>query len=87
MAGGNLRAVLLSKPRVDGFFADQAVELLSAKPLAPVTVTLAAVAGDAGATKVFWHGQTAQHLGDDVVKRGAAGAELLVAVGATVITS
>jgi hypothetical protein len=50
-------------------------------------VPLAAVAGDASATEVFWHGQTAQHLRDDVVKRGATGSKLLVAVRATVITS
>jgi hypothetical protein len=87
MAGRDICAVLLSKPRINGFFACQVVERLAAKPLAPITVTLAAVAGDASATKVFWYGQAAKHFGDDVVKRGAAGAELLVAVGATVITS
>ena len=72
MAGRNLCAVLLGNPRVDGFLADQAVELLGAKPLAPVTVTFAAIACDASAAKVFWYGQTAQHLGDDVIKRGTA---------------
>ena len=87
MAGGDLRAVLLSKPGVDGFFTGQVIERLAAKPLAPVTVTLAAVAGDAGATEVLWYGQAAQHLWDDVVQRGATGAKLLVAVGAAVITS
>ena len=87
MAGRDLRAVLLSKPRVNGFFAGQVVKRLGTKPLTPVTVPLAAIAGDAGTTEVFWHSQTAKHLWDDVVKRGAAGAELLVAVGATVITS
>ena len=87
MAGRDLCAVLLSKPGVDGLFAGHVVERLATKPLAPITVTLAAVAGDASATEVFWYGQAAQHLRDYVVKRGAAGAELLVAVGATVITS
>ena len=87
MAGGDLRAVLLSKPGVNGLFAGQAVKRLSTKPLAPVTVALATVAHDASATKVFWHGQTAKHLGDDVVKRGTAWPELLVAVCAAVITS
>ena len=72
MAGRNLCAVLLGNPRVDGFLAGQAVELLGAKPLAPVTVPLAAITGDASAAEVFWYGQTAQHFGDDVVKRGAA---------------
>ena len=47
MAGRNLCAVLLSKPGVDGFFTGQVVERLAAKPLAPVTVPLAAIAGDA----------------------------------------
>ena len=74
-------------PGINGFLAGEAVKLLSAKPLAPITVSLAAVTGDAGTAEVFWHGQAAKHLGDDVVKRGATGAELLVAVGATVITS
>jgi hypothetical protein len=87
MAGRDLCAVLLSKPGINGFLAGQVVKRLAAKPLAPITVTLAAVASDTGTAKVFWYGQTAKHLGDDVVKRGAAGAELLVAVGATVITS
>ena len=87
MAGGNLRAVLLSKPRVDGFFACQVVELLGAKPLAPITVPLTAVAGDASAAQVFWYGQATHYFWDDVVKRGAAGAELLVAVRTAVITS
>ena len=87
MAGGDLCAVLLNKPRVNGFLAGQVVERLGTKPLAPVTVPLAAVASDAGTAQVFWYGQTAKHLWDDVVKRGAAGAKLLVAVGATVITS
>ena len=72
MAGRNLCAVLLGNPRVDGFFSGQAVELLGAKPLAPVTVSFAAIACDASAAKVFWYGQTAQHFGGDVVKRGAA---------------
>ena len=89
LAGRNLCAVLLGNtlPGVNGFFTGHVVKRLVAKPLAPITVSLAAVASDASATEVFWHGQTAQHLWDDVVKRGAAGAELLVAVGATVITS
>ena len=89
VAGGDLRAVLLSHtlPGVDGFFACQVVERLSTKPLAPVTVPLAAVAGDASAAQVFWYGQAAKHLGDDVIKRGAAGAKLLVAVRATVVTA
>ena len=56
MAGRDLCAVLLSKPRIDGLFAGQAVELLSTEPLAPVTVTLTAVAGDAGTAEVFWYG-------------------------------
>jgi hypothetical protein len=50
-------------------------------------VPLAAVASDAGATEVFWYGQAAHHFWNDVVKRGATGTQLLVAVGATVITS
>jgi hypothetical protein len=50
-------------------------------------VPLAAVAHDAGATKVLWYGQSAKHFGNDVVKRGAAWAELFVAVGATIITA
>ena len=50
MAGGDLRAVLLSKPSVDGLFAGQVVKRLSTKPLAPVTVPFAAIAGYAGAT-------------------------------------
>ena len=87
MAGRDLCAVLLSKPRVNSLFAGQVVERLGTKPLAPITVPLAAVAGDASSTEVFWYGQAAQHLGDDVVKRGTAWPELLVAVGATVITS
>ena len=87
MAGGDLRAVLLGKPGIDCFLAGQAVERLSTKPLAPVTVSLAAVAGDASTAEVFWYGQAAKHLGDDVIKRGAAGAKLLVAVGAAVITA
>ena len=48
---------------------------------------LTAIAGDAGTAQVFWDGQAAKHFGDDVVQRGAAGAKLLVAVGATVITA
>ena len=87
MASGDLCAVLLSKPGVNGFLAGQVVELLNAKPLAPVTVPLTAVTGDTGATEVFWYGQAAKHFWDDVVKRGAAGTKLLIAVGATVITS
>ena len=87
MAGRNLCAVLLSKPRINSFFTSQVVERLGTKPVTPVTVPLAAVASDAGTAQVFWHGQAAKHLWDDVVKRGAAGAKLLVAVGATVITS
>ena len=74
MAGRNLCAVLLGNtlPGIDGFLSGQAVELLGAKPLAPVTVPFAAVTGDASATEVFRYGQTAQHFGSDVVKRGAA---------------
>ena len=89
VASRDLCAVLLGNtlPGINGFLAGEAVKLLSTKPLAPITVPLAAIAGDAGTAEVFWHGQAAKHLGDDVVKRGAAGAELLVAVGATVITS
>ena len=87
MAGGDLCAVLLSKPGVNGFFAGQVVKRLSTEPLAPVTVPLAAVTSDTGTAKVFRYGQTAKHLRDDVVKRGAAGAKLLVAVGAAVITA
>ena len=87
MAGRDLCAVLLSKPGVNGLFAGHVVERLAAKPLAPVTVPLAAIAGDASATEVLWYGQAAQHLWDDVVQRGATGAKLLVAVGAAVITS
>ena len=89
VASRDLCAVLLGNtlPGINGFLAGQAVKLLGAKPLAPVTVPLAAIAGDAGTAQVFWHGQAAKHFGDDVVKRGATGAELLVAVGATVITS
>jgi hypothetical protein len=89
VAGGNLCAVLLGNtlPRINGFFPSQVVERLGTKPVTPVTVPLAAVASDAGTAQVFWHGQAAKHLWDDVVKRGAAGAKLLVAVGATVITS
>ena len=89
MAGRNLCAVLLGNtlPGINGFFAGQVVKRLGTKPLTPVAVPLAAIAGDAGTAQVFWHGQAAKHLWDDVVKRGAAGAKLLVAVGATVITS
>ena len=87
MAGGNLCAVLLSKPGVDGFFTGQAVERLSTKPIPPIPVTFAAIAGNAGTAQIFWHGQAAQHLGNNVVQRGAAGAELFVAVRATVITA
>ena len=87
MAGRDLRAVLLGKPGIDGFLAGQAVKRLSTKPLAPVTVPFAAVAGDTGTAQVFWYGQAAQHFWNDVVKRGAAGAKLLVAIGATVITA
>ena len=56
MAGGDLRAVLLSKPRVNGLFAGQTVKRLSTKPLAPVTVPFTAIASDTGTTQVFWHG-------------------------------
>ena len=89
MAGRNLCAVLLGNtlPGINSFFAGQVVKRLGTKPLTPITVSLAAIAGNAGTAQVFWHGQAAKHLGDDVVKRGATGAELLVAVGATVITS
>ena len=89
MAGRNLCAVLLSstKPEVNGLFAGQTVKLLGTKPLAPITVPLAAVTSDTGATEVFWYGQAAKHFGGDVIKRGAAGAKLLVAVRATVITA
>ena len=76
LAGRNLCAVLLGNtlPGVNGFFTGHVVKRLVAKPLAPITVSLAAIAGDAGTTEVFWHGQAAKHFGDDVVKRGAAGA-------------
>ena len=87
MAGRNLCAVLLGKPRINGLFAAHAVKRLGAKPLAPITVPLAAVAGDASTAQIFWDSQAAKHFGDDVVQRGAAGAQLLVAVGATVITA
>ena len=87
MAGGDLCAVLLSKPGVNGLFAGHVVERLSTEPVTPVTVAFAAIAGDAGTAEVFWYGQAAQHLGDDVVKRGATRSKLLVAVRATVITS
>jgi len=87
LAGRDLCAVLLSKPSVDGLFAGQVVERLSTKPFPPIPMTFAAVAGNASAAKVFWYGQAAHHFWDDVVKRGATGAKLLVAVGATVITS
>ena len=87
MAGGDLRAVLLGEPGVDRFLAGKAVERLGTKPLAPVTVPLAAIAGYASTAKVFWYGQAAKYLRDDVVKRGAAWAQLLVAVSATVITA
>ena len=87
MAGRDLRAVLLGKPGIDRFLAGQVVKRLSTKPFAPVTVPFAAIAGDASAAKVFWYGQAAKYLGNDVVKRGTAGAKLLVAVGATVITA
>ena len=60
---------------------------MSTKPLAPVTVPLAAIAGYAGTAKIFWHGQAAKYLGNDVVECGAAGAQLLIAVSATVITA
>ena len=58
MAGRNLCAVLLGNtlPGINGFFAGQVVERLGTKPLAPVTVPLAAIAGDAGTTEVFWYG-------------------------------
>jgi hypothetical protein len=48
MAGGDLRAVLLSKPGVDCFLAGEAVKWLSTEPLAPVTVPLAAITGNTG---------------------------------------
>jgi len=44
------------EPRINGFFAGQVVKRLGAEPVAPVTVPLAAVAGDAGTAKVFWYG-------------------------------
>jgi hypothetical protein len=56
MAGRNLCAVLLSKPRINGLFPGQVVKRLVAKPLAPVTVSFAAIAGDAGTAQIFWHG-------------------------------
>jgi hypothetical protein len=56
MAGRDLCAVLLSKPRVNSLFAGQVVERLGTKPLPPVTVTLAAITGDAGTAQVFWYG-------------------------------
>ena len=87
MAGRDLCAVLLSKPRINSFFTGHVVKRLSAKPITPITMPLAAVAGNASAAKVFWYGQAAHHFWDDVVKRGATGTQLLVAVGATVITS
>ena len=89
VAGGDLRAVLLSNtlPGVDGFLAGQVVERLGTKPLTPVTVPFAAVTSDASAAKVFWYGQAAKHLWNDVVKRSATGAQLLVAVRATVVTA
>ena len=89
MAGGDLRAVLLSitKPRVNGFFACQVIKRLTAKPIPPIPVTFAAIAGNAGTAQIFWHGQAAEHFWNNVVKRGAAEAELLVAVCATVITA
>ena len=89
MAGRNLRAVLLgiTKPRINGFFACQVIKCLTAKPIPPIPVTFAAIAGNAGTAQIFWHGQAAQHLGNNVVQRGAAGAELFVAVRATVIAS
>jgi len=55
LAGRDLCAVLLSKPSVDGLFAGQVVERLAAKPLAPVTVAFAAIAGDASTAQIFWH--------------------------------
>ena len=89
MAGRDLCSVLLRfiKPRIDGFLTGQAVKILSAKPVTPVTVPLAAVTGDTGATQVFWYGQAAKHFGNDVIQCGATGAKLLVAVSATVITA
>ena len=89
LAGRNLCAVLLGNtlPGVNGFFTGHVVKRLVAKPLAPITVSLAAVASDASATKVFWHGQTTKNFWGDVVKRGTAGTKLLVAVGTAVITS
>jgi hypothetical protein len=87
MAGGDLRAVLLGEPGVDRFLAGKAVERLGTKPLAPITVPLAAVAGNTSAAEVFWYGQAAKYLGNDVVKRGTAGAQLLIAVSTTVITA
>ena len=87
MAGRNLRAVLLTKPGVNRFLAGQIVERLSAKPLPPVTMTFTTVTSYTGTTKVFRYGQATQHFGNDVVKRGATGSKLLVAVRATVITS
>mgnify|MGYP006982646254 CR=1 FL=1 len=89
MAGGDLCAVLLSstKPGVNGLFAGQTVKLLGTKPLAPITVPLAAVTSDTGATEVFWYGQAPKHFWNDVIKRGTTWTKLLIAVGATVITS
>jgi len=48
MAGGDLRAVLLSKPRFNGLFAGLVVKRLVAKPIPPITVSLAAITGNAG---------------------------------------
>ena len=87
MAGRNLRAILLGKPGLNCLLTCQAVKLLGTKPITPVTMSLAAIAHNASTAKVFWYGQTAQHLRGDVVKRGTAWAKLLVAVSATVITS
>ena len=77
----------MSQPGVNSFFTGHVIKRLRTKPVAPITVPLAAVAGNASAAKVFWYGQAAHHFWDDVVKGGATGAKLLVAVGAAVITS
>ena len=44
------------EPRINSFFTGQVVKRLRTKPVAPITVPLAAVAGDAGTAKVFWYG-------------------------------
>jgi hypothetical protein len=56
MAGGDLCAVLLSKPGINGFLSGQAVKRLITKPLTPVTVSFAAIAGNASTAQIFWHG-------------------------------